>query len=255
MASPFFQCPRCQAGNAQGSRFCANCGLSFAQASPNAPVKKKNSLIGLWIALACIGLCGFCGLIGALTDKNKPAENQPAQLASNTNNQTNSNTVSPPVPPPAPTFAELKSKAETLLKFEKDEYVQGDLKQFDDVMQPLRGIPKTAKEYKEAQALNKKLIDKSAYIAAEILVLGAKPKNSEWDGRVDPVVTYLKANLNDYEDSEWLEWSPVTKVKVGKEPYWAVRLKLRAKNAFGAKIVKDAVFFIRNNQVVKTSGL
>jgi hypothetical protein len=44
-------------------------------------------------------------------------------------------------------------------------------------------------------------------------------------------------------------------VYIGKEPYWGVRLKLRAKNAFGAYILRDTYYFMRNNKVVKSEGL
>jgi hypothetical protein len=87
------------------------------------------------------------------------------------------------------------------------------------------------------------------------MVLGPKPKNSEWDGRVDPVVEYLKNNLNDYDSSEFVEWSPVTKLEVKGEPFWVVRLKLRAKNAFGGYILKNTFYFIRQNRVVIAEGL
>lgn len=99
------------------------------------------------------------------------------------------------------------------------------------------------------------MIGKSARIGAELLVLGPKPKNSEWDGRVDAVVKYLRRNLNDYDSSEFVEWSPVTKLKVKGEPFWVVRLKLRAKNAFGGYILKDTFYFIRQNEVVAAEGL
>ena len=90
---------------------------------------------------------------------------------------------------------------------------------------------------------------------AERLVMGPKPHSSEWDGGVQPVKDYLKAVLNDYDSSEFVEWSPVVKTYVGKEPYWTVRLRLRAKNAFGALILRDTYYYIRNNQVVMSKGL
>ena len=86
-------------------------------------------------------------------------------------------------------------------------------------------------------------------------MLGQKPENSGWNGKVACVDRYLKTTLNDYDSSEYMEWSPVTKVELKGEPYWAVKLKLRAKNAFGAYIVKDVAFFIRQNEVVKAVGL
>lgn len=247
------QCPKCGVANADGTRFCSNCGLSFSQVPPNVPLKKKNSLVGLWVVLGVLGLCGLCGLIGKIGEKNK----QEINIASaNTNTQINLNAnVAPPTPTPTPTFAELKSKAQPLLAMSNGEHDAQDLKSFDDVMKPLREIPKEAKEYKEAQTLLKQLINKSSVIGAEIIVLGAKPENSAWDGSVRPAENYLKQTLNDYSSSEYVSWSPVTKIYIGKEPYWATKVKLRAKNGFGAFIVKDIVFLIRNGQVVKAEGL
>lgn len=258
MSSQFFQCPRCRANNMSGSRFCSNCALPFAQSAPSAPSnlsapsKKKNSLIGLWIALGILGLCGLCGMIGAIGNITK----QEVSNASITNTQNNSNAnVASVTPTPPPTFAELKSKAQPLLNMGNGEHTKEDLKAFDDVMKPLREIPKEAKEYKEAQTLLKQLINKSSVIGAEILVLGEKPENSPWDGSVRPAEKYLKEVLNDYDSSEYLGWSPVTKIYIGKEPYWGTKVKLRAKNAFGAYIVRNIVFLIRNGQVVKAEGL
>lgn len=258
MSSQFFQCPRCRANNIVGSRFCSNCALPFSQSAPstpsnlNAPPKKKSSLIGLWIALGIIGLCGLCGLIGAIRNINK----KEISSSSTVNTQTNSNVnVVLATPAPPPTFAELKSKSQPLLNMGNGEHSKEDLKAFDDVMKPLREISKEAKEYKEAQILLKQLINKSSVIGAEILVLGEKPENSPWDGSVRPAEKYLKEVLNDYDSSEYLGWSQVSKIYIGKEPYWGTKVKLRAKNAFGAFIVKEIVFLIRNGQVVKAEGL
>lgn len=195
-------------------------------------------------------MCGLFVLLGNLSKtSNKPGSN--ANRAGNTNAQP----VASATATPKPTFTELQQNGETLLALQKEEYLQDDLKQFDVVIQPLREIPKEAKEYRQAQALIKRLIDKGARITAEILVLGPKPKNSEWDGRVDPVVDYLQNNLNDYDSSEFVEWSPVTKLEVKGEPFWVVRLKLRAKNAFGGYVLKNTFYFIRQNKVVAAEGL
>lgn len=72
---------------------------------------------------------------------------------------------------------------------------------------------------------------------------------------MDPVVEYLKNNLNDYDSSEFVEWSPVAKLEVKGEPFWVVRLKLRAENAFDGYILKNAFYFIRQNKVVAAEGL
>lgn len=252
MTSQFFQCPNCQATNANGSRFCSHCGTPFAAPAPPV-IPKKQSFPAWAIALiACIGLCGICGAIGNLSDKNKTqiAVNTSTQ---NSNNQNAANVQATPTPPP--TFVELKAKAQPLLAMGNGEHSRAELNAFDDVLKPLREIPKEAKEYKEAQKLLDQLIKKSSVIGAEILVMGEKPINSEWDGSVRPAENYLKQVLNDYSSSEYISWSPVAKVYIGKEPYWGTKVKLRAKNAFGAFIIKDIVFLIRNNQVVKAEGL
>jgi hypothetical protein len=219
------------------------------------PARPVNNTKAVWITVgilvAVLGSCGICGVIGKLSD------NSTKRMVANTNaaSSTSPTVVASPTATPKPTFAELQERAEPLLRLEKEEYVRDDLGAFDSVIGPLREIPQDAKEYAAAQGLIKKLIDKSARITAEILVLGPKPKNSEWDGRVDPVVEYLKDNLNDYDSSEFVEWSPVTKLEVKGEPFWVVRLKLRAKNAFGGYVLKNTFYFIRQNKVVTAEGL
>jgi hypothetical protein len=253
MTTQSFHCPRCQTTNAAEARFCSQCGLPFTQQPQSARQVKNTKAVWITVGIlvAVLGSCGLCGVIGKLS------ENSTKRMAANSNQTSKpSPTVVPsPTATPKPTFAELQQRSEPLLTLEKEEYVRDDLGAFDAVIGPLRQIPKDAKEYAAAQALIKKLIDKSARITAEILVLGPKPKNSEWDGRVDPVVEYLKNNLNDYDSSEFVEWSPVTKLEVKGEPFWVVRLKLRAKNAFGGYVLKNTFYFIRQNRVVTAEGL
>jgi hypothetical protein len=252
--SSFSQCPRCHTPNATDAYFCARCGLQLQQQSipiPTGPAKRSNSLIiSLGVVLGLFGLCGLFGLIGRLnknsTNLNLGNSNKPTSTAEPSAAST---------PTPRLTFAELEQRSEPLLALQKEEFAEEDLRDFDAVIQPLREIPKEAKEYRQAQALMTKLINKAARITAEMLVLGPKPKNSEWDGRVDAVVDYLRNNLNDYDSSEFVEWSPVTKLEVKGEPFWVVRLKLRAKNAFGGYLLKNTFYFIRQNKVVTAEGL
>jgi hypothetical protein len=247
------QCNKCGIANPTGTQFCSSCGNNIAVAQQSISPGNKSNLKTILIVLGCIiGSCVLCGIIGAIGNLNK--KDIANSSTSNVQNTSNSN-VALATPTPTPTFAELKSKTQPLLNMGNGEHNKEDLKRFDDVMKPLREIPKEAKEYKEAQALIKQLINKSSVIGAEIVVLGDKPENSSWDGSVRPAEKYLKEALNDYSSSEYLGWSPVTKIYIGKEPYWGTKVKLRAKNAFGAFIVKDIVFFIRNNQVVKVEGL
>lgn len=239
------QCTQCGTINQPNAQFCNGCGGKFAAAPNYTQPKKKNSLTTLIIVLSVLGFCGFCGLIGKLGDTNKNQNNTRVDLTGNVN------TNLAPTPPPQ-TFAELKSKGEQLLKFEKDEYVSSDLKQFDDVMQPLRAIPKESKDYKQAQSLLKKLIDRSAPIGAEIVVLGEKPSEVELKIAFN---NYLRTRLNDYDSSEYVSYTRAQKVYIKKEPFWASILSLRAKNAFGGYILKDVTMYIRNKEVVLADGL
>jgi hypothetical protein len=252
MTPQSLQCTRCNAPNPPDAAFCFRCGAPFAAAASLPQVQTRNTTT-LWIAVgvvvSVVAACGLCGIIGKLSDKPTNSANA---------NTTLSTTGTPSVSPtatPTPSFAELQRRATSLIDSNKEEYGRDDLKPFDDVTKTLREIPKTSKDYAPAQALINRLIQKSARITAEILVLGPKPITSPWDGRVDAVVEYLRAHLNDYDSSEFVEWSAVKKIEIKGEPYWGVRLKLRAKNAFGAYLLRDTYYFIRQGNVVRTEGL
>ena len=240
------QCPQCRTTNQNGARFCSGCGIEFVyQTQPTPlPVKKNKLSTPAIIAIAALGMCGFCGLIGSIGNK------------ANTNTaQTNAvGIAATPIPTntPPPTFAELKEKTIQVLNFERYEYKKEDLNQFDTVLQPLRAIPKEDKNYKEAQTLLKKVIDKSAKIGAEVVVLGEKP--SETDLHI-AFNHYLRARLNDYDSSEYVDYSPAQKVVIKGEPFWMSVLRLRAKNAFGGYLVKDVKMYIRQKEVVLSDGL
>jgi hypothetical protein len=253
------QCQRCNTANPPDAAFCFRCGGSLSAPPPPQPPTGRptqtSNTRAHWIALAAVvaivGACGLCGIIGKLSDRSTNTAN----ANSNVTIAGNSTPSVSPTAIPTPSFADLQRRAASLIDLNKEEYVRDDLKPFDEVMQSLRAIPKTSKDYAPAQALINRLIQKSARITAEILVLGPKPANSPWDSRVDAVVEYLRANLNDYDSSEFVEWSAVKKIEVKGEPYWGVRLKLRAKNAFGAFLLRDTYYFIRQNHVVRTEGL
>ncbi len=256
MASQFFQCPRCKSQVSTGSQFCNKCGLAFSQDLNQTNLNQTKKKTPNWaIALICLGAvmasCVFCGIIGNISDKLKPNK---TETTANTNvaNQTNSTVQATPTPTPPPTFAELKIKAQPLLKMpDKTEYSTEQLKPFDEVIKGLREIPKQAKEYKEAQNLFNQLNKKLSVFLAEIFILGQKPTNSAYDGNVAPAQEYLKQALNDYSSSEYLGWTVVQKTYIGKEPYWTTTVRIRAKNGFGAFVVNEYKFLIRNNQVVK----
>jgi len=263
-------CPRCKINNPPTARFCNNCGLQFIQQGSHTPIhnqpketffdkqvgalwawfwglsiKGKSILLGS--TFAAISIFAIAIAVIAEQQKNSSIANEKARQEEIARNAT---PVPTPIPPP--TFAELKTKGEQLLKFERNEYAQSDLKQFDDVMQPLKAIPKEDKNYKEAQKLNKKLIDKTAPIAAEIVVLGEKPDKGDLYVAFNQ---YLRPRLNDYDSSEYVNYTPAYKVYVKKEPFWVSVLSLRAKNAFGGYILKDVTMYIRQKEVVLADGL
>lgn len=85
--------------------------------------------------------------------------------------------------------------------------------------------------------------------------IGKKPEQSSLDGSVSVVDQHLRSNLNDYQSAEFLDWSRVAPTKLEGQNVWSVKVRLRANNAFGAKILKDVEFFIRNDKVVSVTGL
>jgi hypothetical protein len=85
--------------------------------------------------------------------------------------------------------------------------------------------------------------------------IGKKPEQNSLDSSVPVIDQYLRNNLNDYESAEFLGWSRATPTKIEGQNVWSVKLRLRAKNAFGGKIVKDVEFFILNDSIISVTGL
>jgi len=98
-------------------------------------------------------------------------------------------------------------------------------------------------------------VERSVPLDPDYSIIGEKPLQSSLDSSVLPVKEYLRNNLNDYDSAEFVEWSPVTKVEINGQKYWGVRLKLRAKNGFGAYILRDTYYFMRHGKVVESQGL
>lgn len=73
----------------------------------------------------------------------------------------------------------------------------------------------------------------------------AKPRevveNSAWDGSVQQVERYLKANLKDPDSYQSIEWSKVVKADGGG---FIVRHKYRAKNGFGGYNIEEQIFIL-----------
>lgn len=84
---------------------------------------------------------------------------------------------------------------------------------------------------------------------------GAQPTNSAWDGSVFEVERFLQRSLKDPKSFEAIDWyKPVAHLLEGKYA-WAVRVRYRAKNSFGAYVIEDQIFYIQHGQVVYVHGL
>ena len=270
------QCPTCFAQNPDGARFCSECAKPFTvvQAVGRRPSAAKK--YPWWVfafagfGAVCVLCCGSLLIIGQgnRTKLRTVATPTPARTpAPMTVLVESSPTPSPapmtvleessPTPPitttPTPTphslLAELKAQAAPLLKLNKDE-TDAQMKRFDQVMSDVAAVPKDSPDYAAAQALQKQLSAKVAPVLAERLLLGEKPANSAWDGRVDIADAYLKLTLNDYDSAEYLGWTPVARTTYKKAPCWMTTVRLRAKNAFGAFIVRNMTFYIQQGRVV-----
>lgn len=227
-------CKNCNHSNQDDANFCSNCNTPF-------PAKKKSSntaIIAIIAVVSVIGVCGLCGIIGAVTDKNTPQQTVKTEK---------SPIPATPTATPEPKFTDLKLLAFEQLDMERSEYSMGDIQEIDKTIKSLQAISKDSQNYKEANSIVKKLNDRSAYIAAEIVVLGEKP--SEIDLKL-AFNNYLRDKLNDYDSSEYVDYTLPRKVYVEKEPFWVSTLKLRAKNAFGAYVLQNFTMYIRNKKVV-----
>ena len=75
------------------------------------------------------------------------------------------------------------------------------------------------------------------------------------NGQIPAVVRYLNDNLHDPYSMKLLKWSKLRVVYRDGQPFWYVSLRMRAKNGFGAYILRNAGFYLKNNKVVFTDNL
>lgn len=229
-------CPTCGQQNQIGSSFCNRCGAGLPRTHASdiphqPPTRKKSSLrfIGYFFGAAVILYVFFIVVFLFNQDKQKPKED----IAAN------------PSPTPTPQMApeEIIAQSRKVLAsdYSKESY--------QEILKNLEEIPGNAKQRAEADRLKEKAA--TTYLSEEIA--GPAPTTSPWDGKVYCVDRYLKGVLNDYDSAEYMQWSGPEKVKIKGVLYWRVRLKLRAANAFGAKIIKIYTFLIQNNTVVSAT--
>ena len=68
-------------------------------------------------------------------------------------------------------------------------------------------------------------------------------RNSDWDGSVKQVKDYLRHVLHDPDSIKYQDWSPVTAVDTPTHAYM-VRCRYRAKNAYGAYVQENQIFYL-----------
>jgi len=236
-------CPQCKQRYAPGPTLCWTCRVPLEGEGTS---KLATGLIIGGAALAFVFVIVAMG-VSVISDRKDPST--AAQIK-----QTESiaaNNTAPPTPKPTPDYSLSKRDAQELLSRKPDDYGSTSVKDFDVAINDLNTVGKGAANYKEAQKFIVQLEKKRS----DIEDLGEAPESSKWDGSVQPVKEYLRRNLNDYDSSEFVEWSPVRLSVVKNIPYWTVRLRLRAKNAFGGYILRDTYYFVRGGQVVNAEGL
>ena len=84
-----------------------------------------------------------------------------------------------------------------------------------------------------------------------VKAVGPKPEQSEVTGSVKIVEKYIKDHANDASSIKFVEWSKVA--AVGEN--WLVRCKFKGTNQLGGVVTTNMLFFIQNNQVVRTSEI
>lgn len=76
---------------------------------------------------------------------------------------------------------------------------------------------------------------------------GPKPETGILDGECPIIDKFLKSVANDYNSVEVVD---CTSVYEWRDNAWAQRVRFRAKNGFGAKVINDWVFIMRNGSVI-----
>lgn len=85
-------------------------------------------------------------------------------------------------------------------------------------------------------------------------VLGPRPENNGWNGAVQEVADYIKSHAHDPDSIEWDRWTEPHGVRRAGEVYWGIRVIYRGKNALGALVRQDQMFYMRHGRVVLAEG-
>ena len=84
-----------------------------------------------------------------------------------------------------------------------------------------------------------------------LVSLGKKPIQLA-NGKVSIVMNYFNEFFHDPYSMRFVRWSKVEKGYHLGVPYWSVYVKYRAKNSFGAYVLSEMTFYIKNNKVIAT---
>ncbi len=71
------------------------------------------------------------------------------------------------------------------------------------------------------------------------------------NGKVQIVMDWFQNNLDDPYSMKILQWSKVERGIYLGELYWVARVHMRAKNTYGAYVLSNYAFLIRNNKIVR----
>lgn len=196
-------CPTCAVPNFADARFCSSCGRSL-----------KARRIALFVLVLFGGLLilGLVGLIGVAIRNPNPKPNRQPDVA-----LVNAHVNAAPTETPNLTDTQKVQRAKGLITDSANSM------HLDEAFQLLKTIPKTAKEYKEGE----KLITSLGRIVLEREVIGQRPITGSAE-----VKEYLRNVLNDYDSSEFIEWSSVEKVYLKKGTLLASGTKAPRKKRF-----------------------
>ena len=97
-------------------------------------------------------------------------------------------------------------------------------------------------------------LDELAKLIPDKKSLTTKPAQMK-DGKVQIVMNYFNEYFNDPYSMRFVRWSKVEQRIYQNGVYWAVQVKFRTKNTFGAYVLSEQVFYIEKNKVVKVQRL
>ena len=83
--------------------------------------------------------------------------------------------------------------------------------------------------------------------------IGSQPTKS--GGKIAAVDAWLQENLDDPSKLQYVSTSEAARVEWRGESFWGARVKFRATNKFGAKVLEHVVFLMVNGRVTITVNM